>query len=48
MTEGGHTVRLLSAELTKLWRPLTWCVVALAVLVSALFAWQGARNAPWR
>jgi ABC-type transport system involved in multi-copper enzyme maturation permease subunit len=38
-------VRLLSAELTKLWRPLTWCVVALAVLVSALFAWQGARNA---
>ena len=38
-------MRLLSAELTKLRRPLTWCVLAVAVLVSALFAWQGVRNA---
>ena len=38
-------MRLLSAELTKLRRPLTWCVLAVAVLVSALLAWQGVRNA---
>jgi ABC-type transport system involved in multi-copper enzyme maturation permease subunit len=38
-------VRLLSAELTKLRRPLTWCVLAVTVLLSGLFAWQGVRNA---
>jgi len=38
-------VRLLGAEITKLRRPLTWCVLAVAVLASVTFAWQGVRNA---
>jgi ABC-type transport system involved in multi-copper enzyme maturation permease subunit len=38
-------VRLLGAELTKLRRPLTWCVLVVAVLASVTFAWQGIRNA---
>ena len=38
-------MRLLHAELTKLRRPLTWCVLAVAVLASLTFAWQGVRNA---
>ena len=38
-------MRLLQAELTKLRRPLTWCVLIVAVLTSLTFAWQGVRNA---
>ena len=38
-------MRLLHAELTKLRRPLTGCVLAVTVLVSLTLAWQGVRNA---
>jgi len=38
-------MRLLRAELNKLRRPLTWGIVAAAVLASLAFAWQGAKNA---
>jgi ABC-type transport system involved in multi-copper enzyme maturation permease subunit len=38
-------MRLFRAELAKLRRPLTYCIAAVAVVASVMFAWQGVKNA---
>jgi hypothetical protein len=38
-------MRLLHAELTKLRRPLLWCIVVALVVFAVMMGWVGVRNA---